>query len=136
MNKLKEYEEKQSQEKQLQEIQWKEIQEIDLEALQALHKSKSIQSFDAFISSNEAPKETFSEPEIIVDPDPLLSPASVARMLGVTTQTLRAWHKEGKLNVVTTLGGHRRVYASEVARLMGKEFAPVRVVGSAEEEGF
>jgi len=136
MNRLKEYEEKQSQEKQSQEIQGKEIQEIDLEALQALHKSKSIQSFDAFISSNEALKETFVEPEIIVDSDPLLNPASVARMLGVTTQTLRAWHKEGKLNVVTTLGGHRRVYASEVARLMGKEFALVRVVGSAEEEGF
>jgi len=137
MNDLKEYKEKQSQEKQSQEIQGKETQEIDLEALQALHKSKSVQSFDVFISSKGEPKDTVLEPEIIVDPDPLLSPASVARMLGVTTQTLRAWHREGKLQVVTTIGGHRRVHASEVARLLGKVYNPVRVlVGTAEEEGF
>ncbi|NLX98439.1 MAG: MerR family DNA-binding transcriptional regulator [Rhodopirellula sp.] len=47
----------------------------------------------------------------------LLRPAQVSELLGVTVQTLRAWDRCGKLHTVRTIGGHRRIPASEVCRL-------------------
>lgn len=41
-----------------------------------------------------------------------------AALLGVRVETLRRWEREGKLAVLRTPGGQRRVPAAEVARVL------------------
>ena len=43
-----------------------------------------------------------------------------ARLLGIHPQTLRAWDVQGKIRVVRTPGGKRRVPESEIRRLQGE----------------
>ena len=43
--------------------------------------------------------------------------SEAARILGVTTQTLRTWDKTGKINVIRTPGNQRRIPESELLRL-------------------
>jgi putative resolvase len=43
-----------------------------------------------------------------------------SEMLGVCEKTLRVWGETGKIQVVRTPGGHRRIPLSEVRRLQGK----------------
>jgi len=50
------------------------------------------------------------------NPDPMLTPATVAGLLGVNPKTVTRWARAGKLASVRTLGGHRRYRASEVKR--------------------
>jgi len=52
-------------------------------------------------------------------PEKLLMPAEVAAMFGVDSKTVTRWAKNGKLNPIRTLGGHRRYLESEVNRLLG-----------------
>jgi putative resolvase len=42
-----------------------------------------------------------------------------SKILGVTTQTLRNWDNEGKLKVIRTMGGHRRIAMEEVEKIIG-----------------
>lgn len=49
--------------------------------------------------------------------DRLLLPAEVAKLFGVSPATVTRWAKEGKLDVVRTLGGHRRFRATQVEQL-------------------
>lgn len=42
-------------------------------------------------------------------------------LLGVHPNTIRRWEKEGKIKIVRIGRGHRRIPASEIARLMRKE---------------
>jgi excisionase family DNA binding protein len=61
-----------------------------------------------------------SEPEN----DELLSIEDVAEMLGVSTQTLRNWEKQGKLVPATrTAGNHRRYSRSQINAIRGKQMA-------------
>lgn len=46
------------------------------------------------------------------------------RILGVSLKTLQRWDKAGKIKVVRTPGGRRRVPESEVKRLLGEEEPP------------
>jgi excisionase family DNA binding protein len=41
------------------------------------------------------------------------------RLLGVTTKTIQRWDKEGKVRVVRTVGGRRRIPESEIKRILG-----------------
>jgi putative resolvase len=41
------------------------------------------------------------------------------KLLGVTTRTIQRWDKEGKIRVVRTVGGRRRVPESEIKRILG-----------------
>jgi putative resolvase len=41
------------------------------------------------------------------------------RLLGVTTKTIQRWDKEGKIRVVRTVGGRRRIPESEIKRILG-----------------
>jgi molybdopterin-binding protein len=41
-----------------------------------------------------------------------------AHVLGVRVETLRRWERDGKLRTTRSSGGHRRVPAEEVARLL------------------
>jgi len=41
------------------------------------------------------------------------------RLLGVTTRTIQRWDKEGKIRVVRTLGGRRRIPESEIKHILG-----------------
>jgi len=50
---------------------------------------------------------------------PLLKLAEAAKLLGVTTWTLREWDKKGKLRTIRTPGNQRRVSLEEVERLRG-----------------
>jgi len=50
-----------------------------------------------------------------------LSLSKASKILGITTQTLRAWDREGKIQTIRTDGGHRRVPQSEIDRLLGKD---------------
>ncbi len=43
-----------------------------------------------------------------------------AGLLGIHPQTLRAWDVQGKIRVVRTTGGKRRVPESEIRRLQGE----------------
>ena len=40
-----------------------------------------------------------------------------AKLLGVTPKTLREWDRVGKIEVIKTPGGHRRVPISEIERI-------------------
>ncbi len=42
-------------------------------------------------------------------------------LLGVHPNTIRRWEREGKIKIVRIGGGHRRIPASEITRLMRKE---------------
>lgn len=68
----------------------------------------------------------------------LLRPREAALLLGVTTQTLRRWHKDGVLSVVTTPLGHIRISQSEIDRLMRRKFDTRTTVAVSPEayEGF
>jgi putative resolvase len=41
------------------------------------------------------------------------------KLLGVTTKTIQRWDKEGKIRVVRTVGGKRRIPESEIKRILG-----------------
>lgn len=49
----------------------------------------------------------------------LISIGQVAKLFGVTTQTIRNWSREGKLSEQRTLGGHRRFEKVEVEKILG-----------------
>jgi len=49
----------------------------------------------------------------------LLTLQEACRRLGVHPNTLRKWDKQGKIRVVRTVGGRRRMPESEVERLIG-----------------
>ncbi|MBW3616071.1 MAG: helix-turn-helix domain-containing protein [Actinobacteria bacterium] len=48
----------------------------------------------------------------------LLMPSQVVRRFRVDPKTLTRWSRAGRLNPITTPGGHRRFRASEVQRCM------------------
>ena len=41
------------------------------------------------------------------------------KLLGVTTKTIQRWDKQGKIRVVRTIGGRRRIPESEIKRILG-----------------
>jgi len=41
------------------------------------------------------------------------------KLLGVTTRTIQRWDKQGKIRVVRTIGGRRRIPESEIRRILG-----------------
>jgi len=41
------------------------------------------------------------------------------KFLGVTTRTIQRWDKSGKIKVVRTIGGRRRIPESEIKRILG-----------------
>jgi putative resolvase len=41
------------------------------------------------------------------------------KLLGVTTRTIQRWDKDGKIRVVRTVGGRRRIPESEIKRILG-----------------
>jgi excisionase family DNA binding protein len=49
----------------------------------------------------------------------LLTLQEACRRLGIHPNTLRKWDRQGKIRVVRTVGGRRRIPESEVERLMG-----------------
>ncbi|WP_318618356.1 IS607 family transposase [Sporosarcina sp. YIM B06819] len=49
----------------------------------------------------------------------LLLMKEAVQRLGVTTKTIQRWDKEGKIRIVRTPGGRRRIPLSEVERLTG-----------------
>jgi len=42
-----------------------------------------------------------------------------SKILGVTVKTLQNWDKQGKIRVVRTVGGRRRIPESEIKRILG-----------------
>jgi len=53
--------------------------------------------------------------------DKLYKLPEAAKLLNVHARTLKRWHEQGKIVLVTLPGGHFRVPESEVRRLMGIE---------------
>ena len=39
--------------------------------------------------------------------------------LGVNTKTIQKWDREGKIKIIRTIGGRRRVPLSEIERIQG-----------------
>jgi putative resolvase len=56
---------------------------------------------------------------ISINVDNLLRPKDAAKQLGVSVRTLQRMDNSGKLKVVRTTGGRRRIPETEVHRLMG-----------------
>ena len=50
----------------------------------------------------------------------LLTLGEAKKILGVTTRTIQRWDKDGKIRIVRTLGGRRRVPESEISRIIGE----------------
>lgn len=48
----------------------------------------------------------------------LLSLSKAAKILGVCTQSLRLWDKQGKIDMIRTPGGSRKVPVGEINRLL------------------
>lgn len=48
----------------------------------------------------------------------LMTPSEVAALFRVDVKTVARWARAGKLRAVTTLGGHRRYYTTEVRDLL------------------
>lgn len=46
-----------------------------------------------------------------------------ARQLGVSIDTIRRWHRDGKIRAVRTVGQQRRFPQSEIDRLLGLDAA-------------
>lgn len=57
------------------------------------------------------------------DLDVLIPIGEVAKLLGVTVQTVRRWDKDGRLAAVRTPAGHRRYRRDEISALLGTEAA-------------
>ena len=51
--------------------------------------------------------------------DELISAGKAAKMLGICTESLRQWQLAGKLEVVKTMGGHRRYRLEDIENLCG-----------------
>lgn len=58
-----------------------------------------------------------NRPLIPSRPDEYIGSGVVASVLGVTTDTVRRWAIEGRLDSVRTVGGHRRYRMSQVQDL-------------------
>ncbi len=52
--------------------------------------------------------------------DQLIPVERAAKMLGVHPKTVRHWDEQGKIRIVRTPGGKRRVPESEIRRLRGE----------------
>lgn len=59
-----------------------------------------------------------NEIETMTDKKTMLTPAEVARKLGVSPITVRSWVVKGWLKANVTPGGHRRFYAEDVEKLV------------------
>ncbi|MBM3691211.1 MAG: BldC family transcriptional regulator [Actinobacteria bacterium] len=46
--------------------------------------------------------------------DELMTPGEVARLFAVDPKTVSRWANAGKISSVKTIGGHRRLLASEI----------------------
>jgi excisionase family DNA binding protein len=66
--------------------------------------------------------------------DTLLTPAEVARILGVHQRTVTAWANQGKLPALRTLGGHRRFRRSHLNDAIAKANAEVEVTDPDRQE--
>ena len=54
----------------------------------------------------------------------LLTPGQVAKLCGVTPQTVSRWNRIGRLKATRTHGGHRRFAEPDVRALLGAQPAP------------
>lgn len=54
-------------------------------------------------------------------PDDLLGITEAARVLGISSDTLRAWSRERRLPTFRTAGGHRRFRRGDLALLRDKD---------------
>ena len=57
----------------------------------------------------------------------MVSIGEVARLLGVSVDTVRRWERAGRIHAHRTAGGQRRFPASEVDRVRGTTEASPRV---------
>lgn len=55
-----------------------------------------------------------------------VTPKQAAKLLHVSTDTLRRWSAEGKLTVERTLGGHRRYDLAEVQSIADGQLSSYR----------
>lgn len=53
-------------------------------------------------------------PSVMAEAEELLTPSEVAKLFRVDPKTVTRWARRGRLEAVTTPGGHRRFLASEV----------------------
>ncbi|HSJ49779.1 MAG TPA: helix-turn-helix transcriptional regulator [Actinomycetota bacterium] len=59
-----------------------------------------------------------------------------AAHLGVRVETLRRWERDGKVRVIRTDGGQRRVPASEVARLLAERSKRAPIASASQRNRF
>jgi len=70
-------------------------------------------------------RETGSRPEAAVSPG-FLTRSEVAKLLGVSPNTVTRWAREGRLPCQVTLGGHHRFDREIVEQLRKDLFRPGR----------
>jgi len=57
-------------------------------------------------------------PDLVESADTLLTPGEVARLFRVDPKTVTRWEKDGRLDSVRTLGGHRRYHQTQINALL------------------
>lgn len=63
--------------------------------------------------------DTLSVADVLaLDDNALLRPYQVAQLFGVDPKTVRYWCVTGRLVSIRTPGGHRRIYAESIKRLL------------------
>lgn len=65
-----------------------------------------------------------SDVEALAARGPMLTTAEVAARFRVSPKTVGRWLASGRLAGYETVGGHRRAYADDVARLLGRDGDP------------
>ncbi len=71
-----------------------------------------------------------------IDNNQLLYPSEAGRLLKVSLQTLRRWHKDGALSAVVTPGHQMRIPKSEVDRILGRYAQVDRPIPPEAYKGF
>jgi len=61
----------------------------------------------------------------------LLTMKQAKELLGVRTSTIQGWDRDGKIRIVRTIGGRRRIPESEVQRIQGISSNDTLIIGYA-----
>ena len=79
-------------------------------------------------------KDVVLEPGIAMSESQFLTRSEVAKMLGVSPNTVTRWAREGRLACLVTLGGHHRFDREVVEQLRKQQYRAPQDQGSQQKD--